>query len=110
MPNNLDLDAIKRDIEDLSDETYLTVKGARQSLIEAVPALIAEVERLRQRLATAKKIGAAEELERMANLIHEANVPAPDFDQYGHGLHQGKRHVVDAIQQHAAELRAEVGE
>ena len=47
MPNNLDLDAIKRDLEDLSDETYLTVKGARQSLIEAVPDLIAEVERLR---------------------------------------------------------------
>jgi hypothetical protein len=83
MPSNLelDLDAIKRDLAKLDSEETLSYMAIMSRIVAAAPALIAEVERLRQEsadfeavcmsqegqiarlmaeLATAKKIGAAE--------------------------------------------------
>lgn len=82
MPSNLDLDRIKAALNDApsqfypehpefvpwhADEHYLTVEACE--VLNAAPALVAEVERLTQELATAKAVGAAEELERMASTV-----------------------------------------
>ncbi len=98
--NNLDLDAIKEDLQWYSP---------------LVKKLIAELERLRQELATAKKIGAAEELERkIAQIRADLNDMNPDAYKRRGKVEPGYCEALDDIAQglecRAAELRAEVAE
>jgi hypothetical protein len=83
MPNNLDLGAIKD-------------RAKKEGLLGLIDSLnlIADVERLRQELATAKKIGAAEELDALYYQV----------ENLGHW------EVQALLEKRAAELRAEVGE
>ena len=132
MPNNLDLDAINRDYDkwdNYSGDCGETVRGMANTCTMHIPALIAEVERLRQEsadfesvcmsqegqiarlmaeLATAKKIGAAEwheaEAVRLSAIADDVFARLP-------GSHDARRFRNKATDHRdiAAELRAEVG-
>jgi hypothetical protein len=66
MPNP-DLEALKADSIEMSSKQAICTILALAKQAERVPALIAELEQLRQQLATAKAVGAAEELEAIAD-------------------------------------------
>jgi hypothetical protein len=121
MPSNLDLDSIKRDLAALDSEETLNYMVVMSRVAATAPALIAEVERLRQEsadfeavcmsqegqiarlmaeLATAKRMGAAEELERLFS--------RSDF-VYHKDRTTDRAVTLDNINKRAAELRAEVG-
>jgi hypothetical protein len=150
MPYNLDLDAIKAAMSYLSSYwDSADFRGARNLtqegmdliplVLNAAPALIAEVERLRQesadfeavcmsqegqiarlrqQLATAKRVGAAEELERMAEpYIHEYLAGSQYLELANRPwecTQDLKNSINDCLKcellNRAAELRAEVGE
>lgn len=92
MRTELDLDAIKRHAERYK---WTENKDAF--------ALIDEVERLRQQLNTAKRVGAAEELERMAATI-ESGLKDPYFTW----MDLGPVSTAKQLKDRAAELRAAV--
>jgi hypothetical protein len=91
MSTELNLDNLKKLMAHIDGDSPCDHIRCMYALVSACPLLIADVERLRQELATAKRIGAAEELERMAAKV-------------------GRRYALSAgqIADRAAELRAEV--